>query len=125
MVFLVIILPTYSFTTSTVNQIKSLITFGNDIGEGNLTQTLEVDRGDELGLLAKCFNAFTARLNDIIQRLLDTTGILTKSAKGMGESATRMKDSASKQSNQTGQVSRPWASSIGPWRKWRATPSAR
>ncbi|MEK7234634.1 MAG: methyl-accepting chemotaxis protein [Elusimicrobiota bacterium] len=105
-VFLVIILPTYSFTTSTVNQIKSLITFGNDIGEGNLTQTLEVDRGDELGLLAKCFNAFTARLNDIIQRLLDTTGILTKSAKGMGESATRMKDSASKQSNQTGQVSK-------------------
>ena len=106
LVFVVIVLPTYSFTTATVNQIKNLISFGNDIGEGNLTRSLEVDRGDELGLLAKCFNAFTARLNDVVQRLLDTTGILTKSAKGMGESATRMKESASKQSNQTGQVSR-------------------
>ncbi|HAZ08838.1 MAG TPA: methyl-accepting chemotaxis protein [Elusimicrobia bacterium] len=106
LIFIVILFPTYFFTTATVNQIKNLISFGNDIGEGNLTRSLEVDRGDELGLLAQCFNAFTARLNDIVQRLLDTTGILTKSAKGMGESATRMKESASKQSNQTGQVSR-------------------
>jgi methyl-accepting chemotaxis protein len=106
LIFFAITAPAYLFTTATVKQIKGLIDFGNDIGEGNLTRTLEIERSDELGLLAQCFNAFTSRLNDVVQRLMDVTGILTQSAKGMGQSAMNIKDSATKQANQTNQVSK-------------------
>ncbi len=106
LVILIVTIPTYLFTTATVSQIKDLIQFGNELGEGDLTKEIKISRDDELGLLGRCFNDFTHKLGSVVGKLVDAVALLSRSAQGMGQSATTIKDSAIKQSNQSAQVAK-------------------
>ncbi len=106
LIIFIVTIPPYLFTTATVNQIKDLIQFGNELGEGDLTKEITISRNDELGLLGRCFNDFTRKLGSIVAKLVDAVAVLSRSAQGMGQSATTIKDSAIKQSNQSAQVSK-------------------
>ncbi len=64
-------------------------------GEGDLTKRIEIRRKDELGDLAKYFNLFIQKLQDMIgdiaktsDGLEDTSGVLTRTAESLRSGAT-------------------------------------
>jgi methyl-accepting chemotaxis protein len=60
------------FITKPINNVKNRI---GDIakGEGDLTQTIAINKRDEIGLLSENFNNFIMKLNTIIQKIKESS----------------------------------------------------
>jgi len=74
-------------------------------GEGDLTQRVDADRKDELGELAKWFNAFVERVHDIVKQVAGTTREVAGASAQIAASAEEMSAGLKQQSGQTNQVS--------------------
>ncbi len=59
----------YRLTNLIVNPIQDLTQTAASIAGGNLNKTINLDRKDEIGVLAQAFNQMTARLRDLISTL--------------------------------------------------------
>lgn len=72
------------FARNISNPIASLAQAAQQIAGGDLSQTVQVRRGDEIGTLAEAFNSMTAQLRDLFgtleQRIVDRTRALEASA---------------------------------------------
>jgi methyl-accepting chemotaxis protein len=69
-------------------------------GEGDLTQSLDVNSGDEVGELAASFNTFTARLREMVKRtrdvsvdMVDATEKIRLSSREVNEGAVAQSES--------------------------------
>ena len=96
---LVSIIVTRSITRPlkrTVNMIKDIAE-----GEGDLTKRLEISSKDELGELARWFNAFIEKLQGIIQQIASNAATLTHSSTSLSATATQMASGAQDMSNQS------------------------
>ncbi|MES2819969.1 MAG: methyl-accepting chemotaxis protein [Pseudomonadota bacterium] len=69
-------------------------------GEGDLTRTLDTQGRDELAELARHFNAFTAKLRQVIGQSLQAAATLTQSAQALGGSATQAQQHSQQQAQQ-------------------------
>ncbi len=67
-------------------------------GEGDLTKRLEVKSGDELGQLAKCFNQFTEKIEEIITNVKDSAAQLNAATEEISSSSQQISDGAQQQS---------------------------
>ncbi|MCP4584299.1 MAG: HAMP domain-containing protein [candidate division Zixibacteria bacterium] len=74
-------------------------------GEGDLTKRLEVSSKDEIGDMAKWFNAFMEKLHDIIYQVALNTEQLASAATEISSSSEQLTAGAKEQTNQTAQVS--------------------
>ncbi len=61
-------------------------------GEGDLTRRLNLDRTDEIGVLANWFDAFLERLNQIISGINGNAETVTEKAKQVLDNAARVSD---------------------------------
>ncbi|MBN1698025.1 MAG: methyl-accepting chemotaxis protein [Spirochaetales bacterium] len=61
------------FITSPINKVKNRI---GEIarGEGDLTQTIDIKKRDEIGLLSINFNSFISKLNNIVRKIKESSG---------------------------------------------------
>ncbi len=75
-------------------------------GEGDLTKKLEILSKDELGDLARWFNAFVDNLRKIIQELAENAGVVDDSSAKLLGIATGMAGSAEETSVRAGAVAR-------------------
>ncbi|MGR5222308.1 methyl-accepting chemotaxis protein [Vibrio parahaemolyticus] len=82
-----------------VKPIKEVVTRLEDIasGEGDLTQRLEVQSGDEIGQLAGQFNAFLAKLQTTIQQVASTTERIAGTAGQANATAVATRESSEAQ----------------------------
>jgi methyl-accepting chemotaxis protein len=74
-------------------------------GEGDLTKRLALNRADELGKVAHWFDAFLARLQDVIKQVSSSTDQVAAASAQIAASSEEMSTSLAKQSQQTQQVS--------------------
>ncbi len=74
-------------------------------GEGDLTKKIEIDRKDEIGVLAQWFNTFIDGLRKIMRSVSDTTSNVAAAATEIAASSEEMAAGMRKQQEQTSQVS--------------------
>jgi methyl-accepting chemotaxis protein len=87
--------------------IHNLIAMVRDVaeGEGDLTKRLNLNRVDELGQLAKWFDTFIAKLQDVIKQVASTTDQVAAASTQIAASSEQMAVSLGNQQQQTQQVS--------------------
>jgi methyl-accepting chemotaxis protein len=74
-------------------------------GEGDLTRRLDDKRGDELGELAKWFNTFAARIQDIVKQIIGDASTLTNSSRDLSHTAAGLSEGATRSKTQSATVS--------------------
>lgn len=89
-----------------INPIKTVVTALKDIaeGEGDLTQRIDIDTKDEIGELAKWFNAFIARLNNIVVDIGANSETVTASSGELRSVSEQMAEDAEDLSGRSNSV---------------------
>ena len=62
----------YFISSLVVGPIKQIVTGLQDLERGDLTRTLGIDSGDEVGVLARAYDTFTLRMRQVIQGVQDS-----------------------------------------------------
>ena len=73
-------------------------------GEGDLTRRLDDSRGDELGEMARWFNTFVEKLQQIIIKVSQNAAVVAESSRALTETATEMASGAETTSRQSANV---------------------
>jgi methyl-accepting chemotaxis protein len=73
--------------------------FARRIAEGNLTSTLDVNRGDEIGELAGALNEMTANLKDMARQIQDGASQLASSSEELSANAQHLSEGAQSQAS--------------------------
>ncbi len=86
--------------------LKQMVAMLNDIaqGEGDLTRRLSSDRSDELGLIAKGFNTFLAKLQAMITQVVTSVQSVSDSSEHTADIAIRTNIGIQKQMAEIDQV---------------------
>lgn len=94
-------------TIVVVRPVKDVTARVRDIaeGEGDLTKRIEIRRKDEIGELAKWFNAFVGKVHEIISEVAIATGEVSGAATEIAASSDEMARGIDQQASQTAQVS--------------------
>jgi methyl-accepting chemotaxis protein len=67
------------FSASIVaNKIKQIVVGLQDLERGDLTRTLGIESGDEVGVLARAYDSFTMRMRQVIQDVQDSATRVTE-----------------------------------------------
>jgi methyl-accepting chemotaxis protein len=74
-------------------------------GEGDLTQRVDENRGDELGVLGKWFNVFVVRIQNLMVEVAGSSKQVAAASTQIAASAEEMAAGLDKQTQQTQQVS--------------------
>ncbi|WLH15334.1 methyl-accepting chemotaxis protein [Pseudomonas hefeiensis] len=69
-------------------------------GESDLTRTLDTHGQDEVTQLARHFNAFTAKLREVVSQLQDSASALGQSSNELGNDAAQAQERSQQQSQQ-------------------------
>lgn len=80
-----------------VNPLKMSVDFARRVADGDLTQTLEVNLHDEVGLLANALNEMTTNLNEIMSGIQDAADQVASSSEELSSSAQSLSSAATEQ----------------------------
>ncbi|WP_047153853.1 methyl-accepting chemotaxis protein [Aneurinibacillus tyrosinisolvens] len=81
------VIAVYFIITSITKPLKSLVHGAERIGQGDLTEVIEVKSNDELGLLGNSFNQMAANLREVIRQVGDNAEQVAASAEQLSASA--------------------------------------
>jgi len=98
-------LMVYFITNSITKPIHAGIEVANRIAEGDLTQNFDLDRLDEVGILATALNKVSQNLRSIIGYLSDNSKIISQSSQKLQESANEISDGAKQQASAAEEIS--------------------
>lgn len=73
-------------------------------GEGDLTQRLDVSRQDEVGAVAEAFNAFAAKIQDLVRQVVGTADRINESTESLQTLSARTASGVNNQRAETDQV---------------------
>lgn len=95
----------YLLTNTITRPIKKGIGLANALADGDLTQTIDIERKDEVGDLAIALNKVTDNLRQIIANLADNSRIIEESSKILNSSAEAISDGTKQQAAAVEEVS--------------------
>jgi methyl-accepting chemotaxis protein len=86
------------------NRLALIVLRLKQLAEGDLTQTVDDNRKDELGELARWFNQGVTRLHDTMSRVTSSTDQVSKASERLSAAATHTAEKAVRQRDHTDQV---------------------
>ncbi len=94
------------FTKSITTPLEKLVAMFRDIaqGKGDLTRRLEVNTEDEIGEVARWFNLFVDKLNNVIFQVKSNTEIIAGATGDISSTASQLAIGAEEQNAQTTEV---------------------
>lgn len=100
------VLLVFLFTKGLLLPIDKLIQRLEDIakGDADLSKRLDETRKDELGTMAKLFNSFMQRIQDIIQQVHGLTTVMRDSSTELTRSVSTISDGLDKQTGETNEL---------------------
>jgi methyl-accepting chemotaxis protein len=104
-VILLGVLSVYYITNSITKPIHAGITVANKIAEGDLTQDLDIDREDEVGILGAALNKVSQNFRSIVGYLSENSKIIASSSQKLQESANEISDGAKQQASAAEEIS--------------------
>ncbi len=87
-----------------VRPLRQGVEFAKCVAAGDLTQTLNIDRRDEIGQLAVALGQMVRQLRDVFKRISAAVGDLAKSSTGLLQTATQLAGGAQETTSQSVQV---------------------
>jgi len=87
------IFTAYIISNKISKPILTAISFAEKIAEGNLTETLNINRKDEIGSLSNSLNTMSGNLKEIIVDLSEKTQLLASSSEELSSTSTNMVES--------------------------------
>jgi hemerythrin-like metal-binding protein len=96
---IVIVVPIGASLTNAVDRLRDIAE-----GEGDLSKRLEAKGYDEIGLLAKWFNAFIGRIHDIIVEIASNTETVSLASEEMLLSSEQLSENAEELSDMANKV---------------------
>ena len=98
-------LMVYFITNSITKPIHQGIAVAHKMAEGDLTQNFDLEREDEVGILAAALNKVSQNLRSIISYLSENSKIISVSSQKMQESANEISDGAKQQASAAEEIS--------------------
>ncbi|HEX3007719.1 MAG TPA: methyl-accepting chemotaxis protein [Bacteroidales bacterium] len=95
----------YLLTTSITKPIKDGIDMANSLAEGDLTQMIEIQRKDEIGVLAHALNQVAQNFRNIINNLTENSIIIDESSQILNRTAADIADGTRQQAAAAEEVS--------------------
>jgi methyl-accepting chemotaxis protein len=92
-------------TQSITRPIKAGIYVANKIAEGDLTNKINVDRQDEVGMLAESLNKVNDNLQQIISNISTNADFIADSSQQLSQSAVEISEGARQQASATEEIS--------------------
>ncbi len=102
---IIAIILSYFFASTIINKITRSIDFAQEVSQGNLTQKLEDNSKDELGILSKSLEEFRERLHSIVQNIINSAHSIGDASQQMSANSQELSQSASEQASTTEEVS--------------------
>ncbi len=93
------------FVRGITRPIRQATTYAQIVSSGDLTQTLDINRGDEVGQLAGSLNQMVGRLTTIVGDIFDGASNVTAGSQALSATARELSDGSSKQAAASEQVS--------------------
>ncbi len=87
-----------------VRPLRQGVEFAKSVAAGDLTQTLNIDRRDEIGQLAVALGQMVRQLRDVFGKISGTVGGLANSSTGLVQTATQLAGGAQETTSQSAQV---------------------
>jgi methyl-accepting chemotaxis protein len=100
------VLVAYLVTRSVVKPLRSVVHRMDMIanGDGDLTQTVDESRNDELGELARAFNHFVAKIAGVLRRVAQATDDVATGSSRIAAASTQFSAGIDEQSKQVNQI---------------------
>lgn len=92
------------FSNRITNPLKEAVRVSNKLAEGDLTVEIDVKSKDETGQLLNTMKNTVEKLQDIIQRVAESTHQLVSTSEEVSRTTTIISDGAQKQNSQTEQI---------------------
>jgi methyl-accepting chemotaxis protein len=99
-----IVLSAVMITRSITGPIQKGVDFAKAMSDGDLTQTLDIDQRDEVGILSTALNAMAGKLRKMFQDISRGVEILGSSSKELSAISQQMASGAQQTSGQSNQV---------------------
>ena len=99
------IIAAYLITNSINKPIKQSMAFAQRIAEGDLTQSINAERKDELGILMQSLDDMGKNLNKIISEIRQGAEGISDASKDISSSSQFLSDGANQQASSTEEVS--------------------
>jgi len=80
------------------------VRFAEAIAEGDLTHSLEMKSSDEIGQLARALNIMREKLHTVIERMVETTAVVSSAASQLSTSSVQMATGTEEVASQAGTV---------------------
>jgi methyl-accepting chemotaxis protein len=94
----------YFLTIRIEKPLIKCVDFADEIGKGNLTKSLKIDTGDEIGLLAGSLNTMAAQIREIVSAISDGAALLAQTSSQLALSSRELIDGASEQEYSSSQA---------------------
>lgn len=98
-------LMVYLLTNSITKPIHKGIQIAHQIADGDLTQSLDVNRQDEVGMLAEALNKVSQNLRSIVTYILENSNTIADSSQKLLESANEISDGSKQQASAAEEIS--------------------
>ena len=93
-----------AFTRSVTKPVNKGVAFAKAMSEGDLTQILDIDQSDEIGILAKAMNQVSLNLNRMFTELTQGVEVLSSSSTELSAIASQMSTGADQTSGKSDTV---------------------
>ncbi len=93
-----------AISRSFTNPIHELMTGMTALGEGNLTASVVVETGDEIGTMSKSFNEASGKLRNVLKQILTSSGQVEDAANQIASASEQLAAGAGEQQSQLGEV---------------------
>ncbi len=95
----------YLITISIVIPIERGIQVAHKMAEGDLTQMIEIEREDEVGILTRALNRLNQQLRDIISQISENADDIAETSIVLSTSASELAEGARQQASATEEIS--------------------
>lgn len=95
----------YWISRSITRSILKSVEFAQNIAEGNLTQSIEVETDDEIGRLCRTMNSMSQRLSSIVSDVVAGAGSIAQTSREMNSSLQQLSHYASVQAASVEEIS--------------------
>jgi methyl-accepting chemotaxis protein len=84
--------------------LREKVLFAEAVAAGDLTHTLQVDRNDEIGSLARALNTMSEKLRGVINKMVDTSNTVSAAANQLSGASLQMATGTEEVASQTATV---------------------
>ncbi|MCG8696952.1 MAG: methyl-accepting chemotaxis protein, partial [Bacteroidales bacterium] len=100
-----IILVTSLIMNSISKDLKNSVRFAEQVASGDLSQTMNINKEDEIGQLAKALNTMTTNLKDIVSNIIQGSENIALASQQLSSTSVHLSQSANEQASSVEEIS--------------------